>query len=103
MSAFDARTKLEFLHKHLDAFMAWAKLLVAGHVAGLGYCLFVLKGDGPRYNVGAFIWLFGVGLLLAGLYFLVLTILKVEVSQAIIAQEYRHIALGLFGLQLCSG
>jgi hypothetical protein len=89
MSAFDAKTKLEALYKHLEALTAWAKLLIAGHVAGLSYCLFVLKGDGPRYNVGVFIWLFGVGLLLAGTYFLVLTILKVEVPQAILAQEHR--------------
>jgi hypothetical protein len=89
MSAFDAKTKLEALYKHLEAFTAWAKLLIAGHVAGLGYSLFILKSDVPRYNVGVFIWLFGAGLLLAGIFFLVLTILKVEVPQAIIAQEYR--------------
>jgi hypothetical protein len=89
VSAFDAKTKLEALYKHLDAFTAWAKLLIAGHVAGLTYCLFVLKSDLPRYNVGVFIWLFGVGLLLAGTFFLILTILKVEVPQAIIAQEHR--------------
>jgi len=89
MSAFDAKTKLEALYEHLEALTAWTRRLIAGHVAGLGSCLFVLKSDVSRYNVGVFIWLFGVGLLLAGTSFLVLTILKVEVPQAIIAQVHR--------------
>lgn len=87
MSAFDPKTKLDALYKHLETFSAWAKLLVGANAAGLGYCIFVLKAETPRYNVGIFIWLFGAGLLLGGLYYLILTILKVEVPQAIIAQE----------------
>jgi hypothetical protein len=43
--------------------------------------------ESPKYNVGVFVGLFGAGLLLGGLYFLVLTILKAEVTTAIVTQQ----------------
>jgi hypothetical protein len=43
------------------------------------------QGTFPRLNVGTFMWLFGCGLLLAGLYFFMLKITEVEVRQKILS------------------
>src|SRR5262249_41230420 len=73
--------------EYCETFKGWAKTLVAGNAVGLGYCLTNLNADSPRYNIGAFIALFGAGVLLGGLYFLILTIVKAEVTTAIVSQE----------------
>jgi hypothetical protein len=79
--------KLKAFWEYCEAFKGWAKLLLAGNAAGLGYCLTHLNSGTPKYNVGAFVGLFGAGVLLGGLYFLVLTILKAEVTTAIVTQQ----------------
>ena len=79
--------KLKAFWEYCEAFKGWAKCLIAGNAAGLGYCLTTLNSPTPRYNVGLFVTLFGSGLLLSGLYFLILTIIKAEVTTAIVTQE----------------
>jgi hypothetical protein len=86
MSEYDAKTKLGAFGEHFQAFKAFAKVLLGGHGLGLAGSIAVLKEKSPELNVGVFIWLFGVGLLLAGLYFFMLTITEVEVRQRIINQ-----------------
>jgi hypothetical protein len=86
MSEYDAKAKLGAFGEHFQAFNRLAKLLITGHGIGLAGCLAVLKESSPQLNVGTFIWLFGCGLLLAGLYFFMLTITEVEVRQRIISQ-----------------
>jgi hypothetical protein len=79
--------KLKAFWEYCEAFKGWARLLILGNAAALGYCLTVLNSPTPRYNVGLFIALFGGGLLLGGLYFLILTIIKAEVTTAIVTQQ----------------
>jgi hypothetical protein len=86
MAGYDP-DKLKAFWEYCEAFKGWAKLLIVGNAAGLGYCLTALNGPTPKYNVGLFIVLFGCGLLLGGLYFLILTILKAEVTTAIVTQQ----------------
>jgi hypothetical protein len=79
--------KLKAFWEYCETFKRWAKLLLAGNAAGLGYCLTSLNSETPRHNVGVFVALFGAGVLLGGLYLLVLTIVKAEVIAAIVTQQ----------------
>jgi hypothetical protein len=86
MAGYDPE-KLKAFWEYCEAWKGWATLLLVGNAAGLGYCLTNLNSETPKYNVGAFIGLFGAGVLLGGLYFLILTILKAEVTTAIVTQQ----------------
>jgi hypothetical protein len=86
MAEYDPE-KLKAFWEYCETFKGWAKALVAGNAVGLGYCLTNLNSDTPRYNTGAFVALFGAGVLLGGLYFLILTIVKAEVTTATVSQE----------------
>jgi hypothetical protein len=86
MAGYDP-DKLKAFWEYCEAFKGWAKLLIVGNASALGYCLTTLNSPSPKYNVGLFIVLFGCGLLLGGLYFLILTILKAEVTTAIVTQQ----------------
>jgi hypothetical protein len=101
MAGYDSNN-LKAFWEYCETFKRWAKLLIAGNAAALGYCLASLNTPNPKYNLGAYILLFGAGLLLAGLYFLVLTIIKAEVTTAIVTQQRpgrttRSIALEILG------
>jgi hypothetical protein len=79
--------KLKAFWEYMETWKTLAKGLVLFNAAGLGYCITVLNSAEPRYRVGQFIALFVAGILFAGLYFLILTILKAEVTTAIVAQQ----------------
>ena len=101
MAGYDP-DKLKAFWEYCEAFKGWAKLLIVGNAAALGYCLTTLNSPSPKYNVGLFIVLFGCGLLLGGLYFLILTILKAEVTTAIVTQQrpgrsFRGVLLEVLG------
>jgi hypothetical protein len=89
---YDDRTKLEALRDHFEIFSKGANYLLVGHGAGFVGSLSILK-DHPEglpqqfRGIGQFILLFGAGLLLASLFFLLAMTIKINVTQAIIAQQ----------------
>jgi len=93
MAEYDPE-KLKAFWEYCETFKGWAKALVAGNAVGLGYCLTNLNSDTPRYNIGAFIALFGAGVLLGGLYFLILTIVKAEVTSNRLARTAWRLPAG---------
>jgi hypothetical protein len=79
--------KLKAFWQYMETWKGLATALIVCNGTGLGYCLTILNSDTPKYNVGAFVAIFGAGVLLGGLYFLILTILKAEVTSAIVTQQ----------------
>ncbi|WIW46842.1 hypothetical protein ML401_01610 [Bradyrhizobium sp. 62B] len=79
--------KLKAFWEYCEAWKGLAKLQMAGNAAGLAYCLTALNSASPRYNTGAFITLFGIGLLLGALFFFIITIVKAGMTTAIVARE----------------
>lgn len=79
--------KLKAFWEYCEAWKGLAKLQLAGNALGLGYCVKVLDTASPRYNTGAFITLFGIGLLLGALFFLIVTMLKAGMTTAIVGRE----------------
>lgn len=98
--------KLKAFWEHCNSWRSLATAQIAGNAAGLAYCIKVLDSASPRYNTGAFIVLFGIGLLLGALFFFVVSMLKAGMTTAIVAQEPPTNSLsdkatyyfGLFGL-----
>jgi hypothetical protein len=90
MAAYDPPTKLHALGDHFQAFYRVANYLLVAHAAGFAACLSTLKdyNDVPQLKgIGGYIVIFGLGLLLASLFFGALTIIKVEVTQRVISQD----------------
>ncbi|MET4316264.1 hypothetical protein [Bradyrhizobium sp. RT5a] len=79
--------KLKAFWEYCESWKSLATMQMVGHAAGLAYCIKVLDSASPRYNTGAFIVLFGIGLLLGALFFLIVSILKAGMTTAIVAQE----------------
>jgi hypothetical protein len=102
MADFDGPTKLKALGEHFGALGKAAIYLLAGNGIGFLSALRTASGIYDQYvrtpprlreaglleTFGLLAAIFGVGLLLGAIYFGVLTILKVEVPQRIIANEW---------------
>lgn len=92
MADFDSRTKLEAFRDHFDTFGKGANYLLIGHGAGFVGCLSVLKEPSEKLpaqfqGLGILVLLFGSGMLLASLFWAIAMIIKIRVTQAIMAQE----------------
>jgi hypothetical protein len=93
MAAYDSRTKLEALRDHFEVFAKGANYLLVAHGAGLAGCLAVLK-DHPKdvpqqfQGLGLLILLFCSGLLLGSLFWFMTMWTKINVTQAIISQNW---------------
>jgi hypothetical protein len=79
--------KLKAFWEYCEAWKGLAKLQIAGNGAGLAYCIAVLNSASPRYNTGAFIVLFGVGLLLGAMFFFIVSSLKAGMTTAIVGRQ----------------
>jgi hypothetical protein len=86
--------KLKAFWEYCEAWKGLAKLQIAGNGAGLAYCIAVLNTATPRYNTGAFIVLFGIGLLLGAMFFFIVSSVKAGMTTAIVGREAPSGGLG---------
>lgn len=89
--AYDDRTKLEAFRDHMETFGKGANYLLLGHGAGFAGCLSIVKEhpdlSPPFQFVSILIILFGTGLIFGAAFWFFSMILKISVTQAIIAQK----------------
>lgn len=84
----DMETGVKAANEHWETFIRGATLLLGGNGVGFGGCLTMLKDGVPSMpGVGLFICLFGLGLLFSIVYYVALTINKIELQQAIVSGE----------------
>jgi hypothetical protein len=91
MSVWDARHKLEALRAHFELLGKGANYLLVGHSAGLVGCLSVIKERSdslpPQFrSIGLLILIFGTGLLLACLLWLMSMTIQIKLTHAIMTQ-----------------
>ncbi len=81
--------RLKAFWKYCEAWKGLAKLQIAGNGAGLAYCIAVLNSASPRYNTGAFIVLFEIGLLLGAMFFFIVIVssVKAGMTTAIVGRQ----------------
>jgi hypothetical protein len=85
MAGYD-RAKLEAFWKWCDNYINLAIGLIFVNGAGLAYCIKYLYSASPQYSVGAFIFLFGFGAVLGGVFFMVMHFTKGNLTTAIVTQ-----------------
>jgi hypothetical protein len=97
MPAYDSRTKLEALRDHFEIFAKGGNYLLIAHGAGLVGCLSFItqhpENEQPRFQqVGLLVLLFCAGLLLASFFWFAAMVIKLNVTQLIIAEQRQSAA-----------
>lgn len=86
----DKELGVKTANEHWDTILKGAVLLGSLHGASLLYCVGALKeitSLPPLLNPRDFIWLFGFGLIGAVAFYIVSSLMKVELQQALVSEE----------------
>jgi hypothetical protein len=86
----DRKNGIDAANEHWNTFLKGAVLLGGLHGAGLVYCITALKeitSIPPLMTPREFIWLFGIGLVGAVAFYIVASLMKVELQQALFSGE----------------
>jgi hypothetical protein len=86
----DRKTGIDAANEHWDTFLKGAVLLGSLHGAGLLYCITALKEIAslpPLLTPREFIWLFGIGFVGAVVFYIMSSLMKVELQQALFSGE----------------
>jgi hypothetical protein len=85
MAGYD-RGKLEDFRKWCDGYIKLATGLILANGAGLAACIKYLSSASPQFRVGDFIFLFGLGIIIGGMFFMAMHFTKGNVTTAIVTQ-----------------
>jgi hypothetical protein len=86
----DRKTGIDAANEHWNTLLKGTVLLGSLHGAGLVYCVTALKevtNIPPLLAPPAFIWLFGIGLVGAVVFYIMGSLMKVELQQALFSGD----------------